>query len=104
MAIWAKMRSIFGCEEICKNRDIWRMLIAEYVGTLFLVLFGCASCVDGWADQYSPSMVQVALAFGVTIATMAQVFQPLPLFFCFFLWNERAVIQIIQRQMGRLLK
>jgi len=72
MAIWAKMRSIFGCEEICKNRDIWRMLIAEYVGTLFLVLFGCASCVDGWADQYSPSMVQVALAFGVTIATMAQ--------------------------------
>jgi len=73
MAICEKMRSMLGCKEFSKNRDIWRMLIAEFVGTMFLVLIGCSSCVEGWAEQYSVSIVQVALSFGVTIATMAQV-------------------------------
>ena len=73
MAFWARMKSVFGCDELSKNRDIWRMLMAEFVGPLFLVLIGCASCVEGWNDQYSPHIVQVALSFGVTIATMAQV-------------------------------
>lgn len=72
MAFWARMRNVFGCDELNKNRDIWRMLMAEFVGPLFLVLIGCASCVEGWNDQYSPHIVQVALSFGVTIATMAQ--------------------------------
>ncbi len=73
MEFWARMRNVFGCDELNKNRDIWRMLMAEFVGPLFLVLIGCASCVEGWNDQYSPHIVQVALSFGVTIATMAQV-------------------------------
>lgn len=77
MAIWQRMRNVFGCDELSKNRDIWRMLMAEFVGPLFLVLIGCASCVEGWNDQYSPHIVQVALSFGVTIATMAQVIQPI---------------------------
>jgi len=69
-----KMRKLFGCDEFAKKHEIWCMLTAEFVGTLFLVLFGCASCVSGWDDQHSPNIVQVALAFGVTIATMAQAF------------------------------
>ena len=73
MAIWAKMRAIFGCDELSKNRDIWRMLIAEFVGTMMLVLIGCASCVEGWNEQYSVSLVAVALTFGIIIATLAQV-------------------------------
>ncbi len=73
MAFWARMKNVFGCEEFSKNRDIWRMLMAEFVGPLFLVLIGCASCVEGWNEAYSPHIVQVALSFGVTIATMAQV-------------------------------
>lgn len=72
MAFWARMKNVFGCEEFSKNRDIWRMLMAEFVGPLFLVLIGCASCVEGWNEAYSPHIVQVALSFGVTIATMAQ--------------------------------
>lgn len=47
------------------------MLTAEFVGTLFLVLFGCASCVSGLNPA---DIVQIALAFGLTIATMAQAF------------------------------
>lgn len=72
MAFWARMRTVFGCEELSKNRDIWRMLVAEFVGPLFLVLIGCASCVEGWNESYSPHIVQVAISFGITIATMAQ--------------------------------
>ena len=49
------------------------MLVAEFVGPLFLVLIGCASCVEGWNESYSPHIVQVAISFGITIATMAQV-------------------------------
>jgi aquaporin related protein len=48
------------------------MLMAEFIGTLFLVLVGCGSCISGWSDKYEPSMVQIALAFGVTVATLAQ--------------------------------
>lgn len=67
------MRNAFGCDEFSKNRDIWRMLMAEYVGPLFLVLIGCSSCVKGWNEENNDAqIVQVALAFGVTIATMAQ--------------------------------
>jgi len=71
MALWARMRTVFGCEELSKNRDIWRMLVAEFVGPLFLVLIGCSSCVEGW-QNYQPQMVQIGICFGITIATMAQ--------------------------------
>ena len=48
------------------------MLVAEFVGPLFLVLIGCSSCVEGW-QNYQPQMVQIGICFGITIATMAQV-------------------------------
>jgi len=67
-----RMRTIFGCEEFSKNRNVWRTLMAEFVGTMFLVLVGCASCVEGWNKDYKANIVQVALSFGITIATMAQ--------------------------------
>lgn len=83
MELWARMRNVFGCDELSKNRNIWRMLIAEFVGPLFLVLIGCASCIADWDQQEvvtgeKPTkgpldFVQVALTFGLTIATMAQV-------------------------------
>ena len=52
------------------------MLIAEFIGTMFLVLIGCASCVKGWdgdSSTSSPTKIQVAISFGITIATMIQV-------------------------------
>jgi len=72
MAFLSKMGSMCGVKELSKNRDIWRMLIAEFVGTMFLVLIGCAACVKGWDQSYSPTKIQVAISFGITIATMVQ--------------------------------
>jgi len=43
-----------------------RSCAAEVIGTLFLVLIGCGSCYG------TPDFVRIALAFGVTVATMAQ--------------------------------
>lgn len=90
MEFSARLRYVFSFDEL-KNPKIWRMLIAELVGTLFLVLIGCSSCVKGWDKQEEiknniekaldadpiasipTDFVQVALTFGLTIATMAQV-------------------------------
>lgn len=42
--------------------------LAELIGTMFLVLVGCGSCLG----DTSADFVRIALAFGVTVATMAQ--------------------------------
>ena len=47
----------------------WRAVVAESLGTCFLVLVGCGSCVP-WEDSYAPSIVQISLAFGISVATM----------------------------------
>jgi len=44
-----------------------RSCAAEAIGTLFLVLIGCGACLNHEKD-----FVRIALAFGVTVATMAQ--------------------------------
>ena len=44
-----------------------RSCAAEVIGTLFLVLIGCGACLNHEKDY-----VRIALAFGVTVATMAQ--------------------------------
>jgi len=76
------LSNIIGIKDVCGNKRLWRMLIAEFIGTLFLVLIGCGSCLSGWKPGYEPGMVQIALAFGLTVAAMAQV--SLAFFNCFF--------------------
>ena len=50
-----------------KDIKIIKCLVAEMLGTMFLVLIGCGSCMQNPGD-----FVRIALAFGVTVATMAQ--------------------------------
>ena len=50
--------------ELCKTL---KACVAEMMGVFFLVLIGCGSVHDSKGD-----LVRVALAFGVTVATMAQ--------------------------------
>ena len=50
-----------------KDLKILKCLTAEMLGTMFLVLIGCGSCIEHNGD-----FVRIALAFGVTVATMAQ--------------------------------
>lgn len=54
-------------ENEVKNIKIVQSLLAEMLGTMFLVLVGCGSCYDAKGD-----FVRIALAFGVTVATIAQ--------------------------------
>jgi glycerol uptake facilitator-like aquaporin len=49
--------------------EVLRCLTAELLGTMFLVLVGCGSCMGGDAAD----IVRIAFAFGVTVATIAQV-------------------------------
>jgi glycerol uptake facilitator-like aquaporin len=48
------------------------MLIAEFLGTLLLVTIGIAS-TTGFGGGYEPSIPQIALCFGLVVATLAQV-------------------------------
>lgn len=47
------------------------MLLAEFIGTLLLIFIGCSSCIT-WDDN-APTIVQIALTFGLVVATAAQV-------------------------------
>lgn len=66
------MKEIVGVQDITDNRNIWRMLVAEFLGTFLLVSIGIAS-TTGWTADYNPSIVQIALTFGLVVATLAQV-------------------------------
>uniref|UniRef100_U5ENE4 Putative aquaporin 4 n=1 Tax=Corethrella appendiculata TaxID=1370023 RepID=U5ENE4_9DIPT len=67
------MKQIVGVSDITDNRNIWRMLIAEFLGTFLLVSIGIGSTI-GWGGDYAPSMTQIALTFGLVVATLAQAF------------------------------
>lgn len=73
------------------------MLVAEFVGTLLLVAVGVGACLEFG----SPSIVQIALTFGLTVATIVQVSYG---FFCHYHFinihlanpfNLSAIVEII---------
>ncbi|XP_046405745.1 aquaporin AQPAe.a-like [Ischnura elegans] len=53
--------------------SIWRALAAECIGTFFLVLVACGSTSRGWNEDYAPSVLHIALCFGLTVTAMVQV-------------------------------
>ncbi|KAF2355401.1 Major intrinsic protein [Trinorchestia longiramus] len=57
---------ILGTQEI-KTVGLWKALAAEFLGTLILVLFGCASTLGEKTD-----IVKVSLTFGFTLACLIQ--------------------------------
>jgi len=62
---------ILGVEEV-SNLKICRMLGAEFLGTLLLVLFGCGTIF--WADgDVSSKLVQIALTFGFMVTCLVTV-------------------------------
>lgn len=67
------MNRIIGVNDITNNRKIWKMLFAEFLGTFFLIAVGVACTTGNWGIGYKPSMVQIALTFGLVVATIAQV-------------------------------
>jgi MIP family channel proteins len=82
-------KELAGIKEISRDRQIWKALLAEFLGTLILVFVGCGSWFE-WdkpselddvgkikkeenARLNEPSVLQVSLAFGLILATMEQV-------------------------------
>ena len=63
-----------GLDEV-KTIKLINSLVAEILGTMFLVLVGCGSCMiheKGEGIENGTDVVRIALAFGVTVATIAQ--------------------------------
>ncbi|KAL3858937.1 hypothetical protein ACJMK2_009186 [Sinanodonta woodiana] len=74
-----------------KSLLFWKAVVAEFIGTLFLVLAGCGSCIQGWHNgnhikllidnstvelthNYSTAdIVQISLAFGLSVATVVWI-------------------------------
>lgn len=64
----ADLLPYLGVDEAKDVVPLIKSLIAELIGTLMLVFIGCGSCLGGDNAEF----VRIALAFGVTVATMAQ--------------------------------
>lgn len=69
------MAECFGCSEL-KSRKFYAALLAELLGTMFLVLAACGSALSPTmylgeqGEQAVTSTVQIALGFGFSVATM----------------------------------
>ena len=67
-----------GFGEIQEKGVLLRSVLAECVGTLFLVLIGCGSCMGGDDTEAGVQLddqanyVRISLCFGITVATLAQ--------------------------------
>jgi len=67
-----------GFGEIQQKGVLFRSILAEFVGTLFLVLIGCGSCMGGDHSEApvqvddQANFVRISLCFGITVATLAQ--------------------------------
>lgn len=61
------VRMATSLEDITSLR-LWKGIIAEFVGTLLLVLVGCGSCINLGSEP--PSTVQISLCFGLSVATI----------------------------------
>ncbi|XP_064610342.1 aquaporin AQPAe.a-like [Liolophura sinensis] len=78
------LRMLTSLDDI-RSLRFWKAVMAEMVGVIFLVFVGCGSCT-GWAaaeaplngsyrsdvseELKNPSVVQIALSFGLIVATM----------------------------------
>ena len=67
-----------GLAEIQDKGAVLRSVLAECVGSLFLVLIGCGSCMGGDNTEAGVQLddqanyVRISLCFGITVATLAQ--------------------------------
>lgn len=57
------------------DRRVLRPLLAEFVGTMLLVVVGTGS-TSAWSDTDAPSVVQIAFTFGLAVAVIAHIIGP----------------------------
>uniref|UniRef100_A0A0A9VSJ4 Aquaporin AQPcic n=1 Tax=Lygus hesperus TaxID=30085 RepID=A0A0A9VSJ4_LYGHE len=64
-------KSFLGTEDVEKFDAVGRALVAEFLGTMLLVVVGCGACVG--SDVAQPTTLSIALAFGFIIASVVQM-------------------------------
>lgn len=76
---WIRYRMVTSVDDI-KSLRFWKAVIAEFIGTLLLVMIGCGS-FSAWETPNNGShisnaarIVQISLSFGFGIATLVWVF------------------------------
>jgi len=64
-----------GIEEVTKDKaNFVKQLLAEFIGTLLLVLFACGSATGGPDEgDTQGKVVRIALCFGFIVASLAQI-------------------------------
>lgn len=113
------IKKFIGLDDVCNNKRLWRMLIAETIGTFLLIFIGCGSCID-WREKtirsggnnttttipksYEPNetngqVVHIALTFGIAVATIG-----LYLFVLAHVINSECNLQIVLPINNRQLK
>lgn len=62
----ASVKTALGAHELTdKKANLYRALVAEFLGTMLLNFFGCGAIVTG-------NVVAISLAFGLTVAAAIQ--------------------------------
>lgn len=65
-------KNFLGTHEVEKYDSLGKALVAEFLGTMLLVVVGCGACV-AVAGKDAPSTLSIALAFGFIIASIVQM-------------------------------
>merc|ERR1712055_321248 len=68
-----KMGYSIGVEDVKDKGKFLKSLVAEFLGTMFLVLVGCGSALN-WKTE--PDITQISLAFGLVVMAMVTVMGP----------------------------
>ena len=61
-----------GSVQDIKSGKFWVAAVAEFLGTLLLVLVACGACARFDVKQHD-DVVQIALAFGLSVATIVWI-------------------------------
>lgn len=55
-------------------KELWKVMLAEFLGTLFLVLVGCGSTVGGKLNKTNDiPILDIALCFGLTVGVIIHI-------------------------------
>jgi len=64
------MASCIGLSDV-RSLAMWKAALAEFIGTMMLAMVGCGTCLgQRWENVQNPTTVQIALSFGLIVATM----------------------------------
>ena len=62
------MKYTLGANELKGSTNLWKSILAEFVGIFILNFFGCAACTHAGTD-----LTLISLAFGLSVFMAAMV-------------------------------